>query len=80
MCLGLKCLKTILMSGQGESHKGFLPNEWANRWGPRVNLKSAKVGGREEGTDQSHSQWQNITGRKNTRILLITVVIQVHVI
>lgn len=48
MCLGLKCLKTILMSGQGEAHKGFLPNEWANRWEPKVNLKSAKGRGREE--------------------------------
>ena len=40
-----------------------------------------KVGGREEGTDQSHLQCQNITGRKNTGILIITVAIQqIHVI
>ena len=40
-----------------------------------------KVGGRQEGIDQSHSQWQNITGRKTTSILIITVVIQqIHVI
>ena len=48
MCLGLKGLKTILTSGRGDACKGFLLNEWENRWEPKVNLKSAKWGEREE--------------------------------
>ena len=41
-----------------------------------------KKGGREgRRENQSHLQWQNITGRKNIGILIITVVIQqIHVI
>ena len=46
MCLGLKSLNTILMSGQGGALKRFLLNEWTTRGEPKVNLKSAKVGGR----------------------------------
>lgn len=48
MCLGLKSLNTILMSGQGEALKRFPLNEWTNRGEPKVNLKRAKVGRRGE--------------------------------
>lgn len=48
MCLGLKSLNTILMSGQGEALRRFPLNEWTNRGEPKVKLESAKVGRRGE--------------------------------